>query len=70
MLDEQTVMEQKAWEHYAKIDAENHRLKKALHNLEKELKGEKKKFNGLLRKYNRLNSNRKDRYRNNGKGGK
>lgn len=70
MLDNETVQEQAAWEHYAKVDAENYRLRKRLHNLEKDLKAEKKKFNGLLRKYKQQQKDRKPRYRNNGKGGK
>ncbi|MER2111183.1 MAG: hypothetical protein ABS960_00730 [Solibacillus isronensis] len=66
-FDEQTVQEQKAWEHYAKVKAENHHLKKLLKNKEKTILGWQSKYGALNKKYKTLLNHRKPKYRNNGK---
>ena len=65
-FDVQTVEEQKAWEHYAKLEAENYHLKKQLARVNKENKS-LKYHNRELLKYKKQNEQRKERYRNNGK---
>ena len=65
-MDEVTLYEQKAWEHYKKIEAENFHLKNQLARKNKEIK-ELKHHNRALIQYKKNNEQRKERYRNNGK---
>lgn len=66
-FDEQTVQEQKAWEHYATIESENHHLKMQLKKANRIIRKQRKREQARIDKEKR---NRKQRFRNNGKGGK
>lgn len=52
------------------LQEENMRLKNRLFNLNKDYKKLKGEHANLLEKYKQVTQNRKQRYRNNGKGGK
>lgn len=66
-FDEQTVQEQKAWEHYAAIESENHHLKMQLKKAHRIIRKQRKREQARIDKEKR---NRKQRFRNNGKAGK
>lgn len=67
MLDERTVQEQAAWEHYAKVEAENHHLKKRLSTQSRIISEWQHRYGALNKKYKALVEHRKPRFRNNGK---
>lgn len=62
-MEEQTAHEERMWEHYKKIEAENFHLKQQLDHKNKEIKK-------LRKLVNRKQEQKKPRYCNNGKGGK
>lgn len=62
-MDEQTAHEERMYQHYKEIADENFHLKNQLDKKNKELKK-------LRRLVNRKQGQKKQRYRNNGKGGK
>lgn len=66
-FDNHTVQEQEAWEHYKKIEAENHHLKKQLVRKGKEIKDLRHTVKALVAFKKRVESEKKARYRNNGK---
>lgn len=66
-MDEQTILEQAAWERYAAIEAENHHLKKQLKNKNKIISDWQGRYGALNKKYKALVDHRKPRFRNNGK---
>lgn len=65
--DDLTEHEERLWEHYAKVEAENYSLKKQLKNKNKIISGWQSKYSALNRKYKTLLDHRKPKYRNNGK---
>ena len=67
MLDDKTIQEQAAWEHYAKVEAENHRLKNQLKNKNRTIIEWKERYSSLKKKYKAIVDHRKPRFRNNGK---
>lgn len=69
-VEEQTAHEERMWEHYQKVEAENHHLKNQLDNRNKQIRQLKQSYNSLNTKYKKLIENRKPRFRNNGKAGK
>lgn len=66
-FDEQTVMEQEAFEHYKKIEAENFHLKKQLQNKNKDIKRLKHVIRTYKIREEKANANRKPPYKNRGR---
>ena len=66
IYDNQTIMEQEAYEHYKKTEAENYHLKKQLANKNKDIKRLKHEVRVWKGKHDKLTQNRKPRYNNNG----
>lgn len=67
-IDEQTVMEQEAFEHYKKIEAENFHLKKQLQNKNKDIKRLKHVIRTYKIREEKANQHRKPEYKNNRRG--
>jgi len=65
-----TAHEERMWEYYKAIEAENHHLKNQLVNKNKELRALKHAYNALNKKYKKMTGLQKPRFRNNGKAGK
>lgn len=64
VFDNATVMEQEAYEHYKKIEAENYHLKRQLQNKNQDIKRLKHSIRVWKGKYEKLTENRKPRYNN------
>lgn len=69
-MDNVTEHEQRMYEHYKKIEAENYHLRNQLRNTNKENIALRKKNSNLIKKLKKSNENKKPRFRNNGKAGK
>lgn len=67
MLDDKTIQEQAAWEHYAKVEKENYHLKKRLSTQSRIISEWQARYGALNKKYKAITDHRKPRFRNNGK---
>ena len=61
-MDAQTEHEERMWEHYSKLEHENHCLKRQLIRKNSELRSVKASYAALNKKYKRLTENKKQRF--------
>lgn len=69
-MDKITEHEQRMYDHYKAIEAENYHLKNQLKNKNKENIKLRKQNANLVKKVCKQNQDKKPRFRNNGKAGK
>lgn len=63
-MDELTYSEELLWEHYNRIEAENHHLKRQLKNKNNIINAMKANYSSLNKKYKEATRNRKPQYKN------
>ena len=61
-MDEQTVHEERMWDHYKALEAENYHLKKQLLRKNDQIRGLKASYSALNYKYKKLTENKKQRF--------
>ena len=64
MGESRTEYEERMWNHFKAIEAENYHLKNQLANKNREIKALKKSYSALNGKYKKVMQTKKDKYNN------